>query len=168
MVQRHKTPLSVSHPDASATWHPDKNDGLLPQQVVAGSNKKAWWKCTEGPDHEWEAPINRLAQGHGCPFCSGHRVSTTNSLKIIYPDLADQWHPSKNGDLTPELVVAGSHKKAWWKCPKGPDHEWQAEIVSRASGGRGCPFCRGFSVSVTNSLRTVSEELSSEWHPTNN
>jgi len=25
------------------------------------------------------------------------------------------WHPTRNGDLTPHDVVAGSHKKAWFE-----------------------------------------------------
>jgi hypothetical protein len=45
--------------------------------------------------------------------------------------LAKQWHPTKNGKLTPSDVGAGSTKKVWWKCNKGDDHEWVASIVNR-------------------------------------
>ena len=31
----------------------------------------------------------------------------TNSLATLQPDLAAQWHPTKNGALTPDMVVAG-------------------------------------------------------------
>lgn len=37
--------------------------------------------------------------------------------------------------------MAGSHNKYWWKCPKGPDHDWRAILTSRTSGGSGCPRC---------------------------
>ena len=30
------------------------------------------------------------------------------SLAEEYPELAAEWHPTKNGDLTPDDVVAGS------------------------------------------------------------
>ena len=40
------------------------------------------------------------------------------SLAEVNPELAKQWHTSKNGDLTPEDVSAGSKKKVWWKCEK--------------------------------------------------
>ncbi|MCH7599227.1 MAG: zinc-ribbon domain-containing protein [Myxococcales bacterium] len=40
----------------------------------------------------------------------------TNSLRSLFPKLAQEWHPTKNGELTPSDVVAGSHSKAWWKC----------------------------------------------------
>ncbi len=41
--------------------------------------------------------------------------------------------------LSPFDVGVGTHKKVWWKCPKGEDHEWKASIVSRID--RNCPFC---------------------------
>ena len=38
-----KDPLSTTHPELAEQWHPTKNDELTPDDVVAGSNKKAWW-----------------------------------------------------------------------------------------------------------------------------
>ncbi len=62
------------------------------------------------------------------------------SLNEVYPELAKEWHPSKNGELTPQMISRGSHKTVWWQCEKG--HEWDASISSR-SIGRGCPYCSG-------------------------
>lgn len=57
-------------------------------------------------------------------------------------DLLAQWHPALNGTLTPQMVTAGSHKRAWWVCPEG--HIWKAVIYSRAGPQRrGCPVCAG-------------------------
>lgn len=61
-------------------------------------------------------------------------------LSTTHRQLAAQWHQTKNGSVTPEQVAAGSAKKAWWKCPNGPDHEWETSIESRVRG-KGCPFC---------------------------
>ena len=61
-----------------------------------------------------------------------------NNLKALYPKIAKEWHPTKNGDLLPMGFVAGSHKKVWWQCKKG--HEWDAVIGKRVSG-QGCPDC---------------------------
>ncbi|HIN06663.1 MAG TPA: hypothetical protein EYM65_10590 [Dehalococcoidia bacterium] len=94
---RTKTTLSRSHPELAAQWHPTKNVELTPDQVVAGSNKKAWWICTEGPDHEWEASIGHRTAGRGCPFCRGLKVSATNSLASLHAEIAAQWHPAMNG-----------------------------------------------------------------------
>jgi hypothetical protein len=38
------------------------------------------------------------------------------SLADVNPELAKQWHPDKNGDLTPDDVLPGSNKKVWWRC----------------------------------------------------
>ena len=59
-------------------------------------------------------------------------------LAVADPELAAQWHPTKNGNLTPDMVAAESHRKIWWlgKC----GHEWSATIDSRTRG-MGCPFC---------------------------
>ena len=136
--------LASLHPDIAAQWHPTKNDDLTPDQVVAGSHKKAWWICDKGPDHEWPAPpVDRIA-GHGCPMCDGKSVSVTNSLATLYPTIAAQWHPTKNGDLTPDQVIASSGKKAWWICDKGPDHEWPATwTIGRQATAVRCATARG-------------------------
>ena len=63
------------------------------------SNKKIWWKCNNGPDHSWEAPISRRTGGSGCPFCSipPRRVSITNCLETLYPDVSVYWNYEKIG-----------------------------------------------------------------------
>jgi len=63
-----------------------------------------------------------------------------NPLSIIDPQLAAQWHPTKNGGLTPEQVAAGSAKKAWWKCSNGPHREWPASITGKPSRVGAIPY----------------------------
>jgi hypothetical protein len=155
----------LSVPYLAAEFHPTMNGDITPDQVVAGTNKKYWWKCAQGPDHEWQAHGKDRLQGKGCPFCAGHRASVTNSL-AMFPKLVKEFHPTKNGDITPDQVVAGTNKKYWWKCAQGPDHEWQAPSSRRIAGG-GCPFCRGLATSVTNSLAN-HPRIASEFHPTKN
>ena len=153
-------------PELLVQWHPTRNGGVRPEEVVAGTNKSYWWKCPEGPDHEWQASGEwRSVRGTGCPFCAGKRVSVTNCVASV-PELLAQWHPTRNGDLRPEDVVAGTGKRYWWKCPEGPDHEWKTSGDAR-SRGRGCPFCAGALVSVTNCVASVPELLA-QWHPTRN
>jgi hypothetical protein len=124
------------------------------------------------PDHEWEAVVySRTFNGAGCPLCArsgSTAVSVTNSLASLYPDAATEWHPTKNEGLKPEDVRAGSGKKVWWKCDKGPDHEWEAAVNSRARSGYRCPICSGRKVSVSNSLAFLDPALASDWHPTKN
>jgi hypothetical protein len=155
--------------DIAAQWHPTRNGTLTPDQIVAGSHRKVWWKCPVGPDHEWEAPLERRTRvGTGCPYCSGQRVSVSNALASLRPDIAAQWHPTQNGALTPDQIVAGSHRKVWWKCSEGPDHEWATQLSSRTDSGTGCPYCSGKKLSVTNSLASLRPDLEAQWHPTHN
>lgn len=131
--------LASRFPEIAQEWHPTKNGNLNPADVVYGSGKKVWWLCPEG--HEYFASINgrTCKRHHGCPFCSKHRkIPGFNDLATKYPDIAAEWHPTKNGSLTAEDVTAGSKKKVWWQCKEG--HEWQASIGSRTSG-KGCPVC---------------------------
>jgi hypothetical protein len=148
-------------------WHPTKNGDLTPDQVLPNTQKRVWWKCPRGPDHEWQAWIQNRRRGNGCPYCGNHQLSVTNSL-ATFPDVAAQWHPTKNGNMTPHDVIATSTTKYWWKCPKGSDHEWEATPRNRTQIGSGCPFCRGLRTSVTNSLTSLHPEIAAEWHPTKN
>ena len=56
-----------------------------------------------------------------------------------YPDLAIEWHPSKNGNLSPDKVKPQSDIKVWWKCP-ACSHEYYGTVGHRVSG-TGCPKC---------------------------
>ena len=153
----------AGYPDLVAEWHP-RNDDLFPDEVRHRSNRRVWWRCPKGPDHEWQARAQSRTLGAGCPFCTHRKVSITNSLATLQPKLAREWHPTRNGKQTPATTLAGSVKKVWWRCPKGPDHEWPCAPVHR----QGCPFCAGHLVSVTNSLKTLAPQVAAEFHPTKN
>ena len=66
------------------------------------------------------------------------QIRTEKSLGKLYPDLVKEWHPTKNGKLTPYDVTPGSGKKVWWKFDQ--DHEWKV-IISSRTRGNGCPYC---------------------------
>ena len=155
--------LETINPKLAAEWEPTKNGSLTPRDVTPGSNKRVWWICNKG--HEWRAPVHRRSQGIGCPYCSGLRTRLDNCLQRINPDVAKEWHPTKNGLLTPYDVSPNSNMKVWWKCKKS--HEWLAIIAGRNSGGS-CPYCIGRRVCKDNCLETVNPDLSNEWHPTKN
>ena len=157
--------LANRAPDLAAEWHPTLNGDLIPETVMAQSQKKVWWQCKEG--HEWQAIVFNRTNGTGCPYCAGHRVKKGfNDLATVAPTVAAQWHPTKNGELSPEAVTANSGKKVWWQCKEG--HEWQATINNRTSGS-GCPCCAwNRVVKGVNDLATVAPDIAAEWHPTKN
>ena len=161
--------LAAVLPKLARQWHPTKNGKLKPADVVPGSNRRVWWMCPKGPDHEWQTTVvQRGVEGTGCPFCSRRRISVTNNLATLHPDLVEEWHPTRNGKLGPERVMPQSKRRVWWKCPKGPDHEWQAPVFYRASLGKACPFCTNNRLSVTNSLAARFPRIAAMWHPTRN
>ena len=160
--------LKGEYPDVAEQWDYEKNSPLKPENFSSGSNKKVWWKCPNGDDHEWRTSIHQRTGEvqTGCPFCSNRRVSKTNNLLLNNPDLASEWHPTKNGDLTADKVSVTSGKTVWWKCPKGDDHEWRASVCDRSKGG--CPFCSGKKPSKNYNLKVINPEVSKQWHPTKN
>jgi len=66
-------------------------------------------------------------------------VTGVNDLATQFPQVAAQWHPTRNEDLIPDRISGGARQKVWWVCEKG--HEWQARVSSRTSKGTGCPVC---------------------------
>ena len=87
-------------------------------------------------------------------------------MAATHPALAAQWHPTRNGALTPEQLGAGTRKKVWWQCEKG--HQWQASVASRAAGA-GCPVCAGKRVIPgENDLATHFPDIAAQWHPEKN
>ena len=134
-----KNDLATTHPELAKEWHPTKNSDLKPTDVVAGSGTKVWWLCPSG--HSYEQAIDkRTTREQSCPYCSGHKAwNGLNDFATKYPEIAKEWHPTKNGNLRPSDVTFGSGKKVWWKCPIG--HEYQAVVRDRGSGHTNCPIC---------------------------
>ena len=168
--------LATLDPELSQYWHQEKNGKHTPFTISPRSNRTFWWKCPVADDHIWEAKPNMLYKNRkfstggalGCPCCAGKKISVTNSLSINFPEIADQWHPTKNLDRKVEDALMGSQIKTWWKCKEGPDHEWETNIDMRTKQNTGCPYCCNRLPSVTNSLSTLNPAVASEWHPTKN
>ncbi len=134
--------LAAVNPKLSKEWHPIKNGYKTPETVFSSSRtEKAWWQCSKNKEHVWEAKIHtRHQQGQGCPYCVGKKVSKENSLANSAPELSKQWHPIKNGELTPADVTRSSGKVVWWQC-SSCNHEWEAYINNRVRCSGKCPNC---------------------------
>lgn len=195
--------LAFCSPDVAREWHPTKNGELTPDKVLAGSKKKAWWRCSKNKRHVWDAVIKARVHGSGCPdcyderlldlrnypkqlalfdhkknkwvnpnktqqnillwwrcdkgpdhsweqcfkpsltcpFCRNRRASITNSLQELYPTIAKQLHPTRNGDITAKTISAFYGKKVWWRCPVDPSHLWQSTVGNRTRNKSKCPEC---------------------------
>lgn len=157
--------LAVNRPELISEWHPTKNGKCTPYNVTAMADKKIWWVGECG--HEFESRICHRSRGSGCPFCAGKRVlAGFNDLATLAPELAAQWHSTKNEDKVPSQFTAFTKEPVWWLgvC----DHEWPAPIRNRSSGA-GCPVCSGRTVLFGfNDFETLKPQLASQWHPTKN
>jgi hypothetical protein len=63
------------------------------------------------------------------------------SLRQVAPDLAKQWHPDRNGAVTPDNVTSSTKFTAWWICDQ--DHEWKGRVDHRFRSRTSCATCSG-------------------------
>jgi len=145
-------------------WEQEKNQGLSPETLTPDSHRRIWWRCKEG--HLWNTEVKDRVRGNtGCPYCSGRLpIIGKNDLVTVAPEIALEWHPTKNGEKKPEQFTAGSEQKVWWRCVLG--HEWQATIENRVIKKNQCPYCSGKKAwPGFNDFATLHPELLEEWHP---
>ena len=160
--------LATVNQELAVQWHPTKNGNLKPTQVTANAGMKVWWllrykvpndypvKSLRGKlfKFEWEAYISNRNRRQGCPYLIGKAVwPGFNDLATINPELAAQWHPTKNGNLNPTQITANTTKKAWWLlCYNVPNDypvkslrgrylkfEWES-CISNRNKGVDCPY----------------------------
>ena len=165
----------IDNAELMAEWDWEKNTEFDPNQLTHGSHKKVWWVCQKC-HHSWMDTIAHRNEGRTCPSCnkknfaSKYRktvISRTDSLAEKHPEIASQWHPTKNGKEGPYHFTPTSGKKVWWQCEKG--HEWQAVIDARVRYNTGCPICSGrVALKGVNDLATTHPQIAAEWHPTKN
>ena len=109
--------LATTHPELALEWDQEKNEGLSPHDIKAGSNKKVYWKCVKC-GHSWPARIFVRVKTPSCPCCSGRKpITGFNDLATTHPEIAAYWDHEKNGEKTPQTVSHGARYKAYWKCP---------------------------------------------------
>jgi hypothetical protein len=128
-------------PDLMEEWNYQKNE-ISPYDVSLYSGQRVWWVCQDCGYDEWIAAIaNRTSAGTGCPACSNPPkvVTDRNRLSMLYPEISDEWHPTKNGSLTPNDVPYACNNKVWWLC-SDCGNEWKTEISNRTKG-KGCKRC---------------------------
>ncbi|MFD4231381.1 zinc-ribbon domain-containing protein [Streptomyces sp. NPDC058545] len=145
--------LATRFPEVAREWHPTRNGDLHPDHIAPKSNRKVWWLGRCG--HPWQAVVaNRTGRMRsGCPYCANQKVGFGNDLATRHPKLAAEWHPIRNGELTPDQVPYGARRNMWWRCASG--HEWRAMVFKR-SAGSSCDRCKLIGVSEVE-LRAFTE-----------
>ncbi|MDO5414192.1 MAG: zinc-ribbon domain-containing protein [Bacillota bacterium] len=68
-----------------------------------------------------------------------YMTKINNNFEEKYPLIAEEWHPTKNGKLKPNMFKSGSDIKVFWLCSKC-GFEYKTSIGHRTAG-TGCPKC---------------------------
>lgn len=116
-----------------------KRNHKTPKEINYSTEDMYWWNCPDCKSEYDMKVVNRTYNGSKCPFCSGSRVNNTNSLLACFPEIAEEWNYTKNGELNPQDFTFGSKVVVWWKCEL--NHEWEATINRRTNMKSGCPVC---------------------------
>jgi len=138
-------PVSEEHPDLASQWHPTLNGDLLPSDVTSGSGRIVWWQCNREASHAWRAKVsNRCHNRSGCPYCVNYPgfITEDQSLSYLYPSIAMEFDPIRNGHLRPTELAPTCNTRVWWRCRKDPSHQWEMSINARVMRNISCPYCR--------------------------
>ena len=158
--------LATTHPEIASFWNDELNE-ITPDSVTAGSDKKVWWKCTNGEDHSFQAEVFRLKSGRGCSICAGKVITEFNSLASRYPEVAKYFDLEKNG-ITPDKISYGSSKKYFWFDDLG--HSYIKSPKFRVKG-QTCPYCTSSNTKLLsgfNDLATLFPDVAKDWDYTKN
>ena len=117
----------------SKGWTPEEAVGLEPRPShaartpgvsvnVEGREFKTIKDAAQHYGRAYTHVIERLRSGRSIEEALGI-IKRKDSLRTEYPEIADQWHPDKNGPETPDSIAPHSGRNAWWLCERG--HEWK-------------------------------------------
>jgi len=139
--------LADTHPKIAREFHPTKNGDLVVDNLTYGSSKKIYWQCIN--NHVWQQKVYiRTKNKRGCVDCYKQKLLDDNSLVKKFPNIAREWHPTKNKKYNLLKMKTNSRYRVWWICSK--NHEWQMCIHVRV-GGSNCPEC--------NNIKTTKLEI---------
>ena len=73
--------LATTHPKVAKQWAYELNGNVTPEMITKGSNKKFWWRCSEG--HYWKAVVfsRTRKRASDCPVCAGTVKQPPESLR---------------------------------------------------------------------------------------
>lgn len=112
------------------------------------------------------------------------KLNIEKAIITTHPELAKEFHPTLNGDRTPETISHGSRVEIYWQCIKcgyGSNGEWKSVPLHRSTRATSCPCCNynfhdmdyrqsgGYgAITGINDIQTLHPRLALEWHPTLN
>jgi hypothetical protein len=159
-------------PELLAAWADPTPPALVP--VLDGTHNPGYpggyqprgmynFRCANG-HHPKISPISWLERG--CQYCRANatrKAARDADVPRLSPEIAAQWHPTRNGGWTATQASPESRRMAWWLDPNC-GHQWQQTPRERDKyTRRRCPECD----TVLDSLAYHYPELAAEWSPAN-
>lgn len=158
LVINDKNNIHTLYPELMLEWDPSNE--LDPKRLSKSSNKKVMWICKEG--HKFTTSVyQRTTNNYNCQECKTINALAENSLSVKYPELAAEWHPTKNGVHTPQNVTLGMRLRAAWICKEG--HEWTAFVYSRTKCQTKCQMCAANKLLETNNITILAPQILDSW-----
>lgn len=89
-------------------------------------------------------------------------IMKIKSLSTARPDLAGQFHLSKNSGISPDEIPYLYKKEVWWFCEKG--HEWCEKVSSRSRQKHAdCKICGSLANTHSEQHLLLAARLQSPW-----
>jgi very-short-patch-repair endonuclease/uncharacterized C2H2 Zn-finger protein len=155
-VVTRETSFGGKYPELLRFLDPDGNEGFDPFAVAPTARTEVNFRCEHG--HRYERSLMTLVGNEGrCKMCAGQVATETNNLAVVFPEIATEWHPTRNHDLTPSDVTPFSNKPVWWLCSAG--HSFQQVVHKRTQRGDQCPKCWSRSSRTQNRVAAEMEAV---------
>lgn len=150
-ARRTRHTLTGYAPAWLSDWESGLNGSANPDEIASNSDVLYWWRCGKG--HLFQRSPCQRSHNSRRPGCAKAeraeavrkaKLARSGSLYDHYQAIAAEWHPLRNGPLTPHGISSNSHRRVWWLCPNG--HEWEQSPNHRVTLARlgrtcTCPEC---------------------------
>lgn len=153
-------------PEVSLSWHQEKNAPLTARDVAPSSNAPVWWRCTLCQE-AFERSVNDRTRGRTlCRVCARQQAGDRRrsqpkrgrSLREVNPQAAAYWHPTLNGERSPDNTNSSSHDRAWWTCADCRK-AYEASVSAKSNGRLRCRACATVRAAQTRATARPGESI---------
>lgn len=148
--------------DLWCEWDFKRNNELMLDiyKVSFGIHTKAWWVCSEYPNHKWDASIRDRVRGSNCPYCANRKILIGfNDMWTTNPKLASLLADEEDG----YKYMQFSHTKLNWKCNNCDVIIFKKAISDINIYGLSCSMCSDGIKYPEKVMREILKQLNIEF-----